>query len=326
MGVLVRDSDLTVGQSKRYKTSITVFLSVAFVLAWLVILPLWFGDGLQSPVAVVLMVAMMFAPTIAALVTVFFVAKPKHKAQALGLVPLQPVGRLIGYLAVALVLPIVLCMLALVVGSLLGVFPADFTDFAGFQQTIKLQLAEFGISELPAPVGVLVAGQFLNVVIAAVFINLLPALGEEIGWRGWLLPKLLPLGPWPAILLSGIIWGLWHAPVILLGYNYPTTPGWLGLLAMVGFSTVLGGIFGWLRLRGGSVWPAALAHSSLNASATLFMVFIAADGVFDPLHANITGWSGWIIPAALLVVIVSRGKFTPLTPNPQEQQGDLQSR
>lgn len=326
MGVLVRDSDLTVGQSKRYKTSITVFLSVAFVLAWLVILPLWFGDGLQSPVAVVLMVAMMFAPTIAALVTVFFVAKPKHKAQALGLVPLQPVGRLIGYLAVALVLPIVLCMLALVVGSLLGVFPADFTDFAGFQQTIKLQLAEFGISELPAPVGVLVAGQFLNVVIAAVFINLLPALGEEIGWRGWLLPKLLPLGPWPAILLSGIIWGLWHAPVILLGYNYPTTPGWLGLLAMVGFSTVLGGIFGWLRLRGGSVWPAALAHSSLNASATLFMVFIAADGVFDPLHANITGWSGWIIPAALLVVIVSLGKFTPLTPNPQEQQGDLQSR
>lgn len=322
----MRDSAMNVGQAKQQKASVAVFLSMAFVLAWLVILPLWFGDGLQSPVAVVLMVAMMFAPTIAALVTVFFVEKPQHKAHALGLVPVKPVGRLLAYLAVALVLPTVLCMLSLVVGSLLGVFPADFTDFAGFQQIIELQLVEFGISELPAPVGVLVAGQFLNVVIAAVFVNLLPALGEEIGWRGWLLPKLLPLGPWPAILLSGIIWGLWHAPVILLGYNYPTTPGWLALPAMVGFSTILGGIFGWLRLRGGSVWPAALAHSSLNASATLFMVFIAADGVFDPLHANITGWSGWIIPAALLVVIVSRGKFTPRTPNPKNSTAAWKAR
>jgi membrane protease YdiL (CAAX protease family) len=284
------------------------------VLAWVVALPLWLGDGLGSPLAGVLVPLMMFTPTAAALVVVFFVERPKHKARALGLVPLRPAGRLIGYLAIALVLPIVLCLVALVVGSLLGLYPADFVRFAGFQQITEMQLAEAGISEFPVPIGVLAAAQFVNILIAALFINIVPALGEEIGWRGWLLPKLLRFGPWPAILISGMIWGLWHAPVILLGHNYPGTPGWLAVIAMVVFSTVMGGIFGWLRLRGGSVWPAALAHSSLNAvGSTLFIVFVAENGIFDPLHANITGWSGWIIPSVLLVLIVAFGKFTPFT-------------
>lgn len=290
---------------------IVIFLLIAFGLSWLIALPLWLGDGLRSPLAGTLPVAMMFTPAIAALVVVFFIERPKHKARALGLVPLKPVGRLIGYLAIALLLPVALCMLALVVGSLLGLYPADFIHFSGFQQITEMQLAQAGISELPVPIEVLVATQFINVLIASLFINIIPALGEEIGWRGWLLPKLLPFGAWPAILLSGVIWGLWHAPLILLGHNYPGTPGWLALLAMIAFSTIIGGIFGWLRLRSGSVWPAALAHSTLNAAATLFLVFVAEDGVFDPLQANITGWSGWIIPAILLLTIVLLMKFTP---------------
>lgn len=296
---------------KRHGISMAVFIGVSFVLAWLIVLPLWLGDGLSSPLAGLLTPLMMFTPAVAALIVVFFIEKPKHKARALGLVPLKPVGRLIGYLAIALVLPVVLCLLALFVGSVLGLYPADFIHFAGFQQITEMQLAEVGITELPVPIGVLVAAQFLNVLIAALFLNIIPAIGEEIGWRGWLLPKLLRFGPWSAILLSGLIWGLWHAPVILLGHNYPGTPGWLALIAMVGFSTIMGGIFGWLRLRGGSVWPAALAHSSLNAAGTLFVVFVAESGVFNPLHANITGWSGWIIPAIMLIVLVALGKFTP---------------
>ncbi len=127
--------------------------------------------------ASVLTVAMMFVPTVAAVIAVFFVDKPKRKAQALGLVPLKPAGRLIGYLTIALFLPIILCVVALGVGSALGLYPADFTNFGGFQQITEMQLAQLGISELPAPVGVLVAGQFLNVLIAALFINILPALG-----------------------------------------------------------------------------------------------------------------------------------------------------
>ncbi|MDR3069853.1 MAG: CPBP family intramembrane metalloprotease [Propionibacteriaceae bacterium] len=306
---------------ERFGVSIAVFVGVSFLLAWLIALPLWLGEGLRSPLAGMLAVLMMFAPTVAAIITVFSIEKPKHKARALGLVPLNPVGRLIGYLVIALILPVALCLLALVVGSLFGLYPADFTHFSGFQQIMQMRLAEAGITELPIPIGLLAAAQFANVLIGALFINIIPALGEEIGWRGWLLPKLLRFGRWPAILSSGVIWGLWHAPVILLGYNYPGTPGWLALIAMVGFSTIMGGIFGWLRLRGGSVWPAALAHSSLNAAASLYAVFIAKDGVFDPLHANITGWSGLIIPAILLVLIVTLGKFAPFTAKQQLEQG-----
>lgn len=117
---------------------------------------------------------------------------------------------------------------ALPVGALLGVHPADFTGFSAFRQMLDGQA---GAAEIPMPVGTLVALQ-LALMPGAAFINLLPALGEELGWRGWLLPKPLPLGTLPALLVSGVIWGLWHAPIILLGYNYPDAPRWLGMTEM----------------------------------------------------------------------------------------------
>lgn len=299
------------GVDRRTWRSVAVFVVVAMGLAWVVALPLWLGEGLQSPLFGTLAVVMMFTPTVAALTVVFFLDKPRQKARALGLVPLRPAGRLIGYLALALVIPIVLCFLAVPVGALFGVFPADFTGLSGFRQITEWQLAQAGIIELPLPIEVLAALQLVNILIGALFIGLVPALGEEIGWRGWLLPKLMHLGPWPAVGLSGLIWGLWHAPVILLGYNYPGTPGWLAMIAMTVLCTIMGGIFGWLRLRGGSVWPAALAHSTFNAAAIIYLLFIAENALIDPLHATITGWTGWILPAILLIVVVLLGKFAP---------------
>ena len=190
-------------------------------------------------------------------------------------------------------------------GSLLGVYHADLVHFSGFQA----QLDALGAGELPMPIGVLVAIQCSAVILGAL-INTIPALGEEIGWRGWLLPKLLPLGPVPAILVSGVIWGAWHAPLVLLGYNYPTAPGWLGVLAMIGMCTLVGGVFGWLRLRSGSVWPAALAHGSFNAAAGLSFLFSSADFPIDTTQATILGWSGWIVPLGVVVVLVATGRFS----------------
>ena len=131
------------------------------------------------------------------------------------------------------------------------------------------------------------------------------------GWRGWLLPKLMPLGAGPAVLISGVIWGLWHAPLILLGYNYPTAPGWLAVLSMCGMCIVVGGVFGWLRIRSGSVWPAALAHGAFNAAAGLSLLVVAAGDIVDPTQATILGWSGWIVPALLVVVLIATGRFRP---------------
>ncbi|MGX1695285.1 CPBP family intramembrane glutamic endopeptidase [Microbacterium keratanolyticum] len=290
-------------------TPIAAFIGIAFLLAWLIALPLWLSDGLESPLARLLVPVMMLTPGVAAVIVVAFIEKPASKAFTLGMTASRPLGRWVGFMALGLLAPIGLTLIALVVGSWLGQFPADFFGLSGFQQLTEEQLADSGINELPVSVEILVVAQFVNILIAALILNVLPALGEEVGWRGWLLPKLLPLGPWPAIAASGVIWGLWHAPVILLGHNYPGAPGWLAMLAMIAFCTIVGGLLGWLRIRSDSVWPAALAHSALNASGSLFLLFIAKDETIDPLRANITGWSGWLVPLALLVALVAFGRF-----------------
>jgi uncharacterized protein len=289
---------------------IAVFLAIAFGLSWLIALPLWLGDGLASPLFPVIAVAIMATPAIAALVVVFVVERPARKGVALGLRPLGTARRFIGFLALAIAIPIALIALALVVGSLLGVYHADLVNFSGFSALIDAQLSAAGAStsSLTLPIAALVAVQCVAVIVGG-FINLIPALGEELGWRGWLLPKLLPLGTVPALIISGIIWGAWHAPLILLGYNYPGVPGWLGVVMMCGMCILVGGVFGWLRIASGTVWPAALAHGTFNAAAGLSVVFSAADFPIDTTQATILGWSGWIIPAILVIVLIATGQF-----------------
>ena len=290
--------------------SMLIFLVIAFGLSWLLALPLWLGDGLVEPMFGVIAVAMMFTPAIAAIVVVFVVERPQHKARMLGLWPLKPAGRFIGYLALGLIVPVALILVALPLGALLGVYPADFVTFSAFQQMLDTQLAAAGVTELPIPIGVLVGLQLITVFVGA-FINLIPALGEELGWRGWLLPKLMPLGTVPALVLSGVIWGLWHSPLILLGYNYPAAPPWLGLTMMIGMCIIVGAVFGWLRLRSESVWPAALAHGAFNAAAGFSLIFAAAGESIDTTQATILGWSGWIVPLLLVTVLIATKQFTP---------------
>jgi len=90
-------------------------------------------------------------------------------------------------------------------------------------------------------------------------------LGEEFGWRSYLLQKLIPLGRWEALLISGIIWALWHAPLVFLPDTIYSKrqdiPGaFLGSCIFVLF----GFIFGWVYLESGSVWPVVLMHSYNN--------------------------------------------------------------
>lgn len=287
---------------------ILVFLVIAFGLAWLLALPLWFGAGIASPWLTVVALATMTTPAIAAFIVVRFIERPASIARALGLRPLGRPRRFLGFLVIALIAPIALVLVALAVGTLLGVYHPDLVEFSAFRELVTTQLAAAGVDSLPMPLGTLVAIQCAAVVGGA-FINMIPALGEELGWRGWLLPRLLPLGPVPAILVSGVVWGLWHAPLVLLGYNYPDAPGWLGVLAMIGMCTVVGGVFGWLRLRSGSVWPSALAHGSFNAAAGLSVVFSSASLPFDATQASILGWTGWIVPAVVVAVLVATGRF-----------------
>ena len=171
--------------------------------------------------------------------------------------------------------------------------------------------ADAGVTGIP--IEMLLLGQVINIVLASWLINLLPALGEEIGWRGWLTPQLLPLGVVPTILITGVIWGLWHTPLILLGHNYPHLPGWLAVIFMVIFCTLVGGVLAWLSIRTNSVWPAALGHSTINATAALPLLF-SADASYDPAHVGITGTIGWSITAVRLAIFILTRSFRPPRP------------
>ncbi|MEV0292647.1 CPBP family intramembrane glutamic endopeptidase [Nocardia sp. NPDC050710] len=142
------------------------------------------------------------------------------------------------------------------------------------------------------------------------------ALGEEVGWRGWLLPHLAGrLGPGAAVAASGVIWGLWHAPLTLLGYNYPNLGAWAAP-AFLGFCLPFGAILGWLRLHTGSIWPCVVAHAAFNASTGVFSSFESLDRRANPLLAGF-GLVGWAVLVLLAVALYMRHPIRARPPVPQ---------
>ena len=115
----------------------------------------------------------------------------------------------------------------------------------------------------------------LQAAIISPLVNSIATFGEEFGWRGYLLQKLLPLGKRRALLLLGVIWGAWHWPLTAQGHNYGLEYAgfpWLGMLMMVWFTTGLGIIFSWMTLRGRSVWPAVIGHAAVNGIGGLALI------------------------------------------------------
>jgi membrane protease YdiL (CAAX protease family) len=101
--------------------------------------------------------------------------------------------------------------------------------------------------------------------IAGVPVGAVLAFGEEFGWRGYLLRKLLPLGEFKAALIVGLVWGPWHLPVLLVGLNYPGA-NLVQLVAMFLASVVLLSLVHarFYVVSGGSVIVTALLHGSFN--------------------------------------------------------------
>ncbi|KQY77240.1 metal-dependent membrane protease [Microbacterium sp. Root1433D1] len=284
-------------------TAVIVFVAVSFALAWLVALPLWLGDGLAEPISVLLLPVMMFTPAVAALVVTFVMRVPARgqRARFLGLWPMRPAKRVIWLMVAGWLVPPLLVGLGILLSAALGFVQLDLT-FAAF--AAELEKAVPAGTPLP-PVQVIVFAQLAMIPVGGLF-NSLFAFGEELGWRGWLLPALRPLGTWPALILSGVIWGAWHSPVILLGYNFGRTD-LTGVLLMIGGCVAWGIVLGWLRLRSASVWPAVIAHGSLNAAAGLVLIVAATQP--DMALAGPLGVATWIVLALLTVVLVLTGQF-----------------
>jgi len=142
-------------------------------------------------------------------------------------------------------------------------------------------------AKFPSPSAGVALAKFLALqATAGVALSCLTGLGEEIGWRGFLVPELARTMPLTRVaVVSGAIWAAWHVPVLLFADYHGGTPSWYSLLCFAVLVVAISFVFAWIRLASGSVWPAAILHASHN-------LFI--QGVFDPLTGD-TGKTAWII-------------------------------
>ena len=139
------------------------------------------------------------------------------------------------------------------------------TNLGGFYDAKFLEqtAAQFGWANFPRAIS------FLLFVLLTGSLGLVGklsrALGEEIGWRGFLVPELAKVVGFPAIgLISGLMWAVYHYPVLLFADYNAGGPAWYGLSCFTFMVIASSYIMAWLTLRSGSLWPAALFHASHN--------------------------------------------------------------
>ena len=290
--VSVMDSDEPV-QSAR--STIILFLVAAFALDWVG----WIIAGAQSGWVIdessgiwgPLLAVSMFGPLASAVI----VRVTRKTAVDAGWRPRIKGG--VRWYMLALAIPPALTLAGSAVYFLF--FSGDFDPEASRFSAAAIAQLGVGSDQVPA----IFAIQVANAVIFAPFINMLLAIGEEAGWRGFLNPAMREQMPRRrAAILTGAAWGLWHAPLIAMGYNYgsdylgfPVS----GIVAMTIFCMAFGTFLCFLRERSGSVWPCALAHGSLNAVAGLGMWFSrSAGGTLGPMPLGLLG----CIPVVLLAL------------------------
>jgi membrane protease YdiL (CAAX protease family) len=127
------------------------------------------------------------------------------------------------------------------------------------------------IAHAVVPDGLFTPAVLASMLTSGLGLSCAVALGEEIGFRGYLLPRLAHLGTTRALLLSGLLHALWHLPLMFLTPFIPVLGNWLIMIPVFVLALVAGGVFyGYLRLRSEGVWPATLAHGGINWLFALF--------------------------------------------------------
>ncbi|MGC9397091.1 MAG: CPBP family intramembrane glutamic endopeptidase [Anaerolineae bacterium] len=292
---------------------ILIFLALAFGIAWAGALVIYLTGGLaDSPFTyLILSVVYMGAPTIAHVLTRIVTHEGWDNLY------LRPrLRREWPYWVAAWFAPGVLTVIGMIVFFV--IFPQYYdADLGAVKQMLETQAELTGQPVQDANPWLIIISQTMMALILAPLLNAFATFGEEFGWRAYLQPKLLSpsggaLGGRKAMLLVGVIWGVWHWPVIAMGHNYgldyPAAP-WAGLLMMIWFTVTLGTLLGWLALRAGSVWPAVIGHGAINGIASLGALFVKGEPnpLLGPLPVGLIGSVGFAV--VMLVLFARRGAF-----------------
>ena len=198
---------------------------------------------------------------------------------------------------------------ALIIPFVVLAFIVTAAPFAGFDPDFTFQRATEVMSRAPmaVPPGDML---LLFAVPMAAAIVYTPALfGEEFGWRGYLQLRLYPDSPLKAAVATGVIWGVWHYPLVLRGRHYTEDNILAGLVCFPILTVLLSIIFGWVRLKSGSVWAASFAHSAVNsAGSASILLFLGSSSL---IWAGFGQPLGWVPLAAICGAIVMTGQLRP---------------
>ncbi len=292
-------------QPKLDTRRIVIFLVLAFGIAWLTGLVIYLTGGLVNsrkvgpglPLAFILLAfPYMWAPAIANILTRLITREGWHDV---GLRPHFRHGW--PYWLMGWVVPGLLTLIGGAVFFLL--FPQYFDPTL---KVVRQALTRAPVLGKLSP-WAFVAVETIGAIIISPIANAIGTFGEEFGWRAYLLPKLMALGWKRAVVLLGIIWGVWHWPVIFMGYEYgfkyPGAP-WAGPLLFIWIVFCFGTFLAWITLRGGSVWPAVIGHASINGIAAVSLLLLqpgnAPNMLLGPTPVGLVGAIGFEVLALIL--------------------------
>jgi membrane protease YdiL (CAAX protease family) len=270
-----------------------LFIGIAFALSWLiVILFLAFSGKWGTRSAMIIATVFMFMPMTSAILVQKFIYKEPLKK------PLGISFRLNRWWLVAWLLPPLIAFATIGISLLIpGIsyspeMTGFFERFEGIVPPEQLQQMKEQMTAFPIHIFwiALIQGLF-----AGITINAVAGFGEELGWRGFLLREFNYMGFWKSSAIIGLIWGIWHVPIILQGHNYPQHPV-EGVFMMIIFCLLLSPLFSYIKLKSKSVVAAAIIHGSLNATSGLAIMIVKGG---NDLITGVTGIAGFIV---LLIV------------------------
>ena len=261
------------GEGETKEGGVLYFILISYAISIIIALAIYFMGGL-GPISGSLLLPLMFAPLLASVIVIKFLTHERFSYFGL------TIGKF-RYYIYALIYPFAVLGIGILFLFLFR-FPISFEN-----------LMEIEIS--------------LLLLFAAPFINFILAFGEEFGWRGFLQDRLIKkYGMSIGIILVGLIWGFWHAPIILLGYNYPHHP-LIGVFLFPVICVLLGFFLSWLRIKSDSVFPCALAHGAFNAYAGFGFLVSPGDELFT-LPTGLIAIPGYAIIAIIVYLNLNRIK------------------
>ena len=277
------------------RRGVIAFLALAFGIAWLLwCVPFVLGAKVASAPFRGAIFLGTFAPAIACFVVRRWVTREGFTDAGLRLDL-----RRWPYYAFALLVPLALALGITLVAPLLG---AGHPDWAR-------ALTSFLPPAMHAPNGVATWLTVVTVLLAASVVFTPILWGEEFGWRSYLQLRLFPRRPLAAAVATGIIWGVWHYPLLLFGTELPQHP--LVVLLIFPLGTVLYSVvFGWLRTRSAGIWAPSLAHSAFdNLRSPLLAALFAAQA--DKLVLAFISLAFTGVVAGVIAVVERRSAIRP---------------